>query len=158
MKKFALKSLSILLATVFLVAVLPLAALAEDINLYAVRPCEHDYEVRNESTCAYVSDRLHLKTDYTITTCLLCGDATVDEGAPYFEYHDVEELNLITYLYVSNEYHRTQESVVKIGVSCDCHEIVDVRSYDDWHEFDASVDPEVDMSGVCIRCHVQVYW
>lgn len=157
MKKFAFKPLSILLATIFLVAVLPIAALAEDIGL-AVRPCEHDYEVSDGTTCAYLSDSLHYKTEYTITTCLLCGDYTVDYGESYVESHSVRAVTTKTYLYISNEYHRTEETDIKVGVSCDCYEVVESRYNDELHEFSASVDPEVDMNGVCIRCHREIYW
>lgn len=203
MKKFMFKALSIMLAAVLLVAALPIAAFAEEVN--AVSSCKHFFEVNNYANCDNYSDAYHLKTLYSISTCILCGYEVIVEEDSYYEYHttymsydetytyesrsscrytlyevnaciwceyenkvvvdtstdkhNTEECYTPYYSSHSNEYHMT--TVYLEDICLCCGEII--NSYEEYfelecHEFDDSVDPEVDLEGVCILCGDEVSW
>ena len=157
MKKATFKTLSILLAAVILVAALHVTAFAEDVSPSAIRPCEHNYVTRDDTTYVPVSDTAHLTTPYIVESCIWCGAANIFQGEPYFESHTYDVSYYKTYLYVCNEYHWTTEYEIN---TCVCGDtlVEQGASYSEWHEFDDSVDEEVDMNGVCIRCGEEVSW
>ena len=72
--------------------------------------------------------------------------------------HNYVEEESPTYLYVSNTYHRVTVTLVKNCVWCDSSIFIRDTHYLELHEFDDSVDPEVDMEGVCIYCGEMIYW
>ena len=118
MKKFAFKTLSILLAAVLLAVAMPIAAFSEDVS-----PCNdsehshaHIYEwCYTEYRYKFYSDEYHITQVYPAEGCVLCGlIRSVDDT---FDYDYLES-----------------------------------------HEFDESVDPEVDMEAVCIYCETTIYW
>jgi hypothetical protein len=78
-------------------------------------------------------------------------------AAPECEHNYVEEESS-TCLYVSNTYHRVTETLVKNCVWCESSITIRDNQYLALHEFDDSVDPEVDMEGVCTGCGRMIYW
>jgi len=90
MKKFAFKTLSILLAAVLLAAALPLAAFAEDVSMCDIRPCSHNYQESTDTTHVYVSNEYHLTTEYAFLVCVWCGDSYTNETQNY-EYHRFDD-------------------------------------------------------------------
>ena len=75
---------------------------------------------------------------------------------PVCAHNYVEEVTP-SYLYISNTYHQLTVTRVKNCVWCDSS-FIDETHYIEVHEFDDSVDPEVDMEGVCIFCNRMIYW
>ena len=73
--------------------------------------------------------------------------------------HNCETRYKTYYSTHSNEYHTTVEYLEE---SCLCCGKI-INSYEEYfdlecHEFDDSVDPEVDTEGVCILCSDEVSW
>ena len=75
MKKFAFKTLSILLAAVLLVAALPLAAFAEDSSSSALpnQAHIHDFDLFYPKEFNYYSNEDHIVTLYEEQKCIECG-------------------------------------------------------------------------------------
>lgn len=157
MKKITFKSLSILLALVLLVTALPVAAFAEDVSPCADLPCEHNFTTRHTTSYVPISETEHITTHYTIENCIWCGENSISNDAPYFESHDFIENSYVGYVYINNEYHITTEYTVKVCQMCK-ERYINESSKQEWHEFDDSVDPEVDMEGVCTCCGGEISW
>lgn len=158
MKKATFKTLSILLAAAILVAALPVTTFAEDVSPCANIPCEHNYQVHYETSYSPVSEESHLIMIDEIETCTWCGESTF-KGTDY----DYEDHSFITsqnerYSYASNEYHYYIVEDINICTLCDGIYSEQQEVIEEYHEFDDSVDPEVDMQGVCIYCNKMIYW
>ena len=92
MKTITFKTLSILLAAVLLVAALPVTAFADDVSPSAIRPCEHNYEVRTNISIDYISNELHRVREYYVVTCLWCGDSYIsNDVVDRYEYHEFDD-------------------------------------------------------------------
>lgn len=159
MKKIMFKTLSILLAAVLLVAALPIALFAEDVSHCAAVPCDHNIEIFSQETYVSYSIDYHLTTLYNVCYCSLC-ELVLDVAVikRYYESHNVEESRDKTYSPDSDAYHLTTEHVYETCICCG----IEINSYEidsnETHVFEASVDPEVDMEGVCIYCGETIYW
>ena len=88
MKKITFKTLSILLAAVLLVVVLPIAAFAEDVSCREDPDGLHSYDVRYYTVCVPASDEYHQRIIYASLKCTLCGDSAVIEISSESEAHD----------------------------------------------------------------------
>lgn len=159
MKIIAIKIISVLLAVVVLVAALPLSVFAEDASACSVLQCEHNYEESFFESSSYVTNEHHLTTLYCVEYCSLCGSTlNITEMDSYLESHNVEVSSDKTYLPDSDEYHITTEHIYETCICCGVEiSSREIESYET-HEFDASVDPEVDMEGVCVCCGEMIYW
>lgn len=121
----------------------------EDHTTYKTSYATYTYESR--SSCRY--------TLFEDNTCIWCDFENTYEVYTYTKSHNTEEYYNTYYLSHSNEYHNTVGYLEDICL--DCGEIINFyEEYNglEYHEFDDSVDPEVDMEGVCILCGDEVSW
>lgn len=120
----------------------------------------HEYEgVYGEYYDLY-SIREHLKVWFAYDICIWCGDVDIYTTDSCYEVHETEPYYYESWDPATNEYHLTKVNRDEIckwcGQTTGSGSVV--ASWHDWHEFDDSVDPEVDMDGVCIRCGDAVSW
>ena len=72
--------------------------------------------------------------------------------------HNFEVTYYAVRLPATNEYHYTTIHMIIVCTLCG-YSYSDVgEPFPEWHEFDDSVDEEVDMSGTCIYCGDYVSW
>lgn len=112
---------------------------------------DEKYTFESRSKCRY--------TLYEIKTCIWCDFENTYEVYTYTKSHNTEEYYNTYYLSHSNEYHNTVGYLEDICLDCG-EKINSYEEYNglEYHEFDDSVDPEVDMEGVCILCGDEVSW
>lgn len=156
MKKITFKTLSILLAAVLLVAAFHLATFAEEVS--ATSSCQHVFEATVSVTYTYESDTECLRTEKWVETCIECNFVNNYEVETYTS-HNIGECYNTYYSSHSNEYHIATEYLEEICLCCGGI----INSYEEYsslecHEFDDTVDPEVDLEGVCILCGDEVSW
>ena len=72
MKKFAFKTLSILLAAVLLMAALPVAAFAEDVSTCAAPTCGHNINTKIDTHYEKISDAIHQVVIHETIYCTWC--------------------------------------------------------------------------------------
>ena len=157
MKKITFKTLSILLAAVRLVAALPVAAFAEDASADSL--CPHIFQKREYILYEKLSKSVCLREVYSWEVCVICGITVNDSYKSELRQHQCETRYSTYYSPHSNEYHSTVEYLEDICLCCG--EII--NSYEEYfdlecHVFDDSVDPDVDLEGVCILCGDEVSW
>ena len=88
--------MSVLLTAVLLVAILPIAAFAEDASPYVVAPCNHIYQAHYHYTSVYYSNAYHITTKFKVQTCTLCGRSeTIETVGSNLETHYVKTWTLI---------------------------------------------------------------
>ena len=157
MKKITFKTLSILLAAVLLVVALHLSAFAEEVS--ATSLCQHIFdETESVVSYRYESDSVCIRIVEVVEICQKCGLENTYVVENKTSHHDEEFYNTY-YSSHSNEYHMTTVYLEEICLCCGGI----INSYEEYfelecHEFDDSVDPEVDLEGVCILCGDEVSW
>ena len=160
MKRITFKILSILLAAVLLVAALPVVAFAENVSPCASFDCEHNFVEGCFETYNYVSTEKHLTTLYFAKYCTICAwTLEFYEAERDVVPHTIDEESIVetySHTYESNECHYTETSISKMCILCG--EINETHGSYNLHEFDDSVDEEVDMQGICICCGEMIYW
>ena len=72
--------------------------------------------------------------------------------------HNIDVRLDITYTKISDAIHQVAIRETHFCTWCNYSELVNVYWRNEAHEFDDSVDPEVDMEGVCIYCKEMIYW
>jgi hypothetical protein len=157
MKKITFKTLSILLVAALLVAALPIAVYAEDAS--SDSSCPHFFQEREYIHYEYQSKSVCLREVYRWEQCVICGITVNYSYDPEPTTHNCETRYKTYYSTHSNEYHTTVEYLEEICLCCGKI----INSYEEYfdlecHEFDDSVDPEVDTEGVCILCGDEVSW
>ena len=112
---------------------------------------DEKYTFESRSSCRY--------TLYEIKTCIWCENENTIVVSTSTDDHNTEEHYNTYYSPHSNEYHSTVEYLEDVCLCCG--EII--NSYEEYfdlecHVFDDSVDPDVDLEGVCILCGDEVSW
>ena len=106
-----------------------------------------------------IDEEKHNKIWYTYGTCKWCGMYNSSKTDELEEDHTKEWCYNTIYDRFSNEQHCAIQCHDLICLWCgDLFDRNIIDSWYDWHEFDDSVDPEVDMDGVCILCGDAVSW
>jgi hypothetical protein len=158
MKKITFKTLSILIAAVILLAALPVTAFADDVSPCSILPCEHNYQMRESIRYVPLNEDYHHKIIDTINYCTWCGDSSVVSTVYILEDHSFVSTHNERYVYATNDHHYYIEEDVDTCLVCKGIYVEQQEPSRQLHEFDDSVDPEVDMDGICIYCHEWISW
>ena len=119
----------------------------------------HYTETSYEDSFHYYSKDEHRIIREIIKTCVLCQYIMPIETKHFYREHDTEEYYNTYYSSYSDEYHNKVVYLEEICVFCGAI----INSYEEYfelecHEFEDTVDPEVDMEGVCTICGDEVSW